>query len=385
MRNFINLFERHTMRYNKALRKTVIELCRKTNKPILKLTYDDYVNNGLKHLFKQYGSYDEINVLVFDELQHTITGWPGGNKDKDDSQRPVSALPYPKKVLVFSPHPDDDVISMGGTIKKLAKQGHEVHVAYQTSGNIAVDNVEVTRYMLFLEKLGKLPTVSQSSGAGQNNTLDCKALNPEQVASDSALQLSIKGIIRKVEAQLACADSGIPAGNIHFLDMPFYETGKVEKNPVSQADKDIIFKLLMDIKPNMIFIAGDLADPHGTHRVCTETVMDVMQDIKLQSQSQQAETDWITRCDVWMYRGAWEEYDVTEIDMAVPMSPEELKSKRDTILKHQSQMDNAPYLGSDNRLFWQRSEERNRTTATVYDQLGMCCYEAIEAFVKWEM
>ena len=276
-----------------------------------------------------------------------------------------------------SPHPDGDVLSMGGTVHRLAVQGHDVHIAYETSGNIAVDDEEVRRFMMFMKGYNEIAKLN-SKEIDKQYAANMEFLkNKKDEISDNRDILDIKALIRRGEARTACAYAGIKSENVHFLNLPFYETGKIEKNPISEADVNIVLDLLRKIKPHQIFVAGDLADPHGTHRVCTDAVFAAI-DIE-----KQAGAEWLKDCRIWMYRGAWAEWEIENIEMAVPMSPEELRIKRNTILKHQSQMEGAPFLGNDERLFWQRSEDRNHATAELYHKLGLASYEAIEAFVEY--
>ena len=284
---------------DKLVRSALVWLCQKLGKPILKLTNKDYNENGLSELLALYGSAYNANIKIFNDLQHTITGWPGGKPNADDTYRPERATPFPKKVIVFSPHPDDDVISMGGTI-------------------------------------------------------------------------------RRGEARTACTYNEIPLDHVHFLDLPFYESGKIEKLPMTEKDVEIVRALLQKVQPHQIYVAGDLADPHGTHKKCTDAVLAAIDEEK------KAGAEWLKDCRIWMYRGAWAEWEIENIEMCVPLSPEELRAKRNSILKHQSQMESAPFLGNDERLFWQRAEDRNRATASLYDQLGLACYEAMEAFVEYK-
>ena len=363
---------------DKLIRSAIVWLCLLTNKPILKLTNKDYNENGLSELLALYGSAYNVNIKIFNDLQHTITGWPGGKPNADDTYRPERAKPFPKRVIVFSPHPDDDVISMGGTIRRLVQQGHEVHVAYETSGNIAVGDEEVVRFLHFINGFNQL------FDNDSNETIKSKyaeirqfLANKKEGDIDTRDILTIKGLIRRGEARTACTYNQIPLNRVHFLDLPFYETGRIEKNPISENDIEIVLKLLREVKPHQIFVAGDLADPHGTHKVCTDAVLAAI-DIE-----KEAGAEWLKDCRTWMYRGAWAEWEIENIEMAVPLSPEELRAKRNSILKHQSQMESAPFLGNDERLFWQRSEDRNRGTATLYDKLGLACYEAMEAFVEY--
>ena len=362
-----------------SLRRQVIDLCHKVGKPLLKLSTKDYVDNGLGHLVQQFdGQAGLVNIEVFNELQHTITGWPGGKPNVDDSTRPERAMPYPKRVIVFSPHPDDDVISMGGTIHRLIQQGHDVHIAYQTSGDIAVGDEEVSRFMHFINGFNKI-FANGSDQVIKHSYQSVKAFlkNKEQGSPDNAQVLQLKGLIRRGEARLACAYNGIDSEHIHFLDLPFYESGQIEKLPMSERDVTPIQQLLAEVQPHQVYVAADLADPHGTHRKCTDAVLAAINEEKL------AGASWLGQCRVWMYRGAWAEWDVADIEMCVPMSPEELRQKRNAILRHQSQMESAPFLGNDERLFWQRAEDRNRATAQLYDDLGLACYEAMEAFVEY--
>lgn len=364
---------------DKLVRSALVWLCQVTKKPILKLTNKDYNENGLSELLALYGSAYNANIKIFNDLQHTITGWPGGKPNADDSNRPERALPYPKRVIVFSPHPDDDVISMGGTIRCLVQQGHEVHVAYETSGNIAVGDEEVTRFMHFINGFNQLFD-SNKDEVIKNKYKEIKQFlgNKKDGDIDTRDVLTIKGLIRRGEARTACTYNNIPLDHVHFLDLPFYESGRVEKFPMTEKDVEVVRELIQKVQPHQIYVAGDLADPHGTHRKCTDAVLAAI------DQEKQVDADWLKECRIWMYRGAWAEWEIENIEMCVPMSPEELRAKRNAILKHQSQMESAPYLGNDERLFWQRAEDRNRGTAVLYDSLGLACYEAMEAFVEYK-
>ena len=364
---------------DKLVRSAIVWLCTTLNKPILKLTNKDYNENGLSELLALYGSAYNANIKVFNDLQHTITGWPGGKPNADDTYRPERAKPFPKRVVVFSPHPDDDVISMGGTLRRLVQQGHEVHVAYETSGNIAVGDEEVVRFMHFINGFNQLFENSEDKVICDKYAEIKQFFSTKKEGQmDTRDILTIKGLIRRGEARTACTFNRIPLNRCHFLDLPFYETGKIEKNPISEADVEIVLNLLREVKPHQIYVAGDLADPHGTHRVCTDAVFAAIDEEK------NAGAEWLKDCRIWMYRGAWAEWEIENIEMAVPLSPEELRAKRNSILKHQSQMESAPFLGNDERLFWQRSEDRNRGTASLYDHLGLACYEAMEAFVEYK-
>ena len=364
---------------DRKLRREVVNLCQLTGKPVLKLSTKDYMEHGMGHWVEQFGSAGLVNIEVFNDLQHTITGWPGGKPNADDSTRPERALPYPKRVIVFSPHPDDDVISMGGTIRRLVQQKHDVHIAYETSGDIAVGDEEVTRFMHFINGFNTI-FANGSDEVIKHTYQSVKAFLKKKQPGDTDNEgvLRLKGLIRRGEARMACAYNNIPSDHIHFLDLPFYESGRIEKLPVTERDVEIAEQLLAEVQPHQIYVAADLADPHGTHRKCTDVVMAAIMEQK------QKGAEWLKDCRVWMYRGAWAEWDVENIEMCVPMSPEELREKRNAILRHQSQMESAPFLGNDERLFWQRAEDRNRETASRYDALGLACYEAMEAFVEWK-
>ena len=350
----------------KFIRKAVVWLCEQVHKPILKLTQGDYLTNGLGELLELHGPFDSINIRVFNELQHTITGWPGGKPNADDTTRPVPSNPFPKRVVIFSPHPDDDVISMGGTFIRLAEQGHDVHVAYETSGNVAVHDDVVLQHMDAARELGfgdRFDEVKEIIASKKPGEPEPRAL------------LNLKGSIRRAEAKAAVRSFGLnDATNCHFLNLPFYETGGIEKGKRTQKDIDIILALLQEVKPHQIYLAGDLADPHGTHRVCTEAVLEAVNQLKGEA--------WLEECHVWLYRGAWMEWELGRVDMAVPLSPDEVIKKRHAIYRHLSQKDIVPFPGEDPREFWQRAEERTQNTANLYDKLGMAEYQAIEVFVK---
>ncbi|MDD2283905.1 MAG: glucosamine-6-phosphate deaminase [Paludibacter sp.] len=362
---------------NKLTRRAIVWLCKKTQKPILKLTNKDYNQHRLDELLIKYGSAYNVNIQIFNDLQHTITGWPGGKPNADDTNRPERALPYPKRVLVFSPHPDDDVISMGGTFQRLVDQNHEVHVAYQTSGNIAVGDEEVIRYLSLMKNLS---AKYNKNGADSDAKLDeaVRALLNQEDMRPSIYKelLYVKGQIRREEARSACRFIGLKPENVHFLDLPFYETGTVKKGNLTKKDIQIVIDLIRKVKPHQIFVAGDLADPHGTHKVCLNAALAAIDELKKEG--------IMDECRVWMYRGAWAEWEIDHIEMAVPISPEQLLNKRKSILRHQSQMESAPFLGNDERLFWQRAEDRNKATAFLYQELGLASYEAMEAFVEYK-
>lgn len=361
----------------KTIKKAVIWLSKELKKPILKLTEEDYNNNGMAQLATEKGPVYHINIDIFNQLQHTITGWPGGKPNADDSQRPERAEPAKKRSIIFSPHPDDDVISMGGTFIRLADQHHDVHVAYQTSGNTAVWDDDALRFMEFatdfVSSLGIDTGELQKLYTQNRNFIDSK--KPNQVDTDALL--TVKGLIRKGEAIAGARFAGLPDENIHFQNLPFYDRGKFEKNPGIEEDIVQTMELLQHIKPHQIFAAGDFADPHGTHKMC----FDIIHQAMLRLRKTEA---WTKDCWLWMYRGAWHEFEIHEIEMAVPLSPKEVLRKRHAIFKHQSQKDVPVFPGDDAREFWVRAEERTRETARIYDELGMAEYEAIEAFVRWK-
>ena len=363
---------------DKLIRRAIVWLCSETGKPILKLTNKDYNHHGLDELLALYGSAYNVNIKIFNDLQRTITGWPGGKPNADDSNRPERANPYPKRVMIFSPHPDDDVISMGGTFQRLVEQHHDVHVVYQTSGNIAVGDDEVVRYVSLMQNvIDRFDAENENLKATYANILRFLAQEKQPGDVDTPEVLFVKAQLRREEARSACRYVGMKAENVHFLDLPFYETGKVQKGKLSDKDILKIIPLMEEVQPHQIFVAGDLADPHGTHKVCLDAALAAIHELKSK--------DWMKECRIWMYRGAWAEWEIDHIEMAVPISPEQLRRKRNAILKHQSQMESAPFLGNDERLFWQRAEERNQTTANLYNRLGLASYEAIEAFVEYKV
>lgn len=357
------------------IKKACLWLAEKTGKSILKLTNEDYSEYGMGNLIAEIGSAEQINLLVFNQLQHTITGWPGGKPNADDSQRPERSTPFPKRALIFSPHPDDDVISMGGTLLRLVDQGHDVHIAYQTSGNIAVFDDEVIRFLDFAAAVE--PDDEKLRNQIVNVRDFIKNKKPGEV--DSPAILGYKGLIRQGEALAACRYCGVQEKNAYFLNLPFYETGKVKKNPYTEKDVEIIYDLLEQVQPHQIYAAGDLSDPHGTHRVCLNILYEALE---LHAEE---ESPWLENCYIWLYRGAWQEWDIADMEMAVPIGPKDMERKRNAIFKHQSQKDSAMFPGNDEREFWQRAEQRNKETANKYNDLGMAEYEAIEGFVRYRM
>ncbi|MEP3209456.1 MAG: glucosamine-6-phosphate deaminase [Maribacter sp.] len=344
--------------------KAMVWLCGKTKKTILSLTDKDYNDNGMADLLSLKDSYD-LNIWMFNRLQHTITGWPGGKPNADDSNRPERAQPAKKRVIIFSPHPDDDVISMGGTFDRLIEQGHEVHVVYQTSGNIAVSDTDARKYAEIAKQITDSKEAQKIIDSIKEKT---------KSSFDSKEVRKLKGNIRRGESYVATRYLGLEDTNVHFLDLPFYETGTIKKNNLSEEDIEIMVDVIQEIKPHQIYAAGDLADPHGTHRVCLDAVFSAMERLKSEP--------FAKDCWLWLYRGAWHEWDINEIEMAVPMSPGQVLKKRNAIFAHQSQKDGVMFQGDDTREFWMRAEERNRDTAKRYNDLGLSDYSAMEAFVR---
>jgi glucosamine-6-phosphate deaminase len=354
---------------DKLIKKAVTWLSLHTGKPILKLTDEDYNQNGMNDILTDYGRAYNVNIKIFNVVQHTITGWPGGKPNADDTNRPERAEPFPKRVLVFSPHPADDVVSMGGTLMRLVDHGHDVHVAYQTSGNIAVYDDEALRYADFLTEY--------RNNDSENNlykkltdTLNRK--NPGDL--DSGEMLELKSNIRKAEARSSCRYCGIPDEKIHFLEMPFYETGRARKKKPGKKDFELIKNVIEKVKPHQIYAAGDLSDPHGTHRICWDTINRVLMDVKNQ--------EWFKDCFVWLYSGVWQDVDVSEIDMAVPLSPDERMKKRRAIFKHTSQKDQPKYPGRISGEFWMAADDKTISNAKNYDRLGLAEYDSIEGFTR---
>lgn len=353
-----------------TIKRAAIWLATQVGKPILKLTDEDYNEHGLHELLSERGSAYDINIEVFKSLQHTITGWPGGKPLPTGGE-------FAKRVVVFSPHPDDDVISMGGTLIRLCEQGHTVHVAYQTSGNIAVWDESALRHVDFVSEIANaFPELGRVVAEKIEAKIETFITGKKPGEIDTPELQKIKGLIRRTEARAGARYSGVKPANIHFLDLPFYETGRVKKKPIGEEDIAITMELLEHVKPHQVYAAGDLSDPHGTHRVCLTAITTALGRL--------ADRDWMKDCTVWLYRGAWQEWGVHEIEMAVPLSPDEVARKRFAIFKHESQKDKALFPGpSDAREFWQRAEDRNKNTAKLYDKLGLAEYEAIEGFVRW--
>ena len=346
--------------------KAVAWLCDRTNKSILNLTESDYNENNLSELLLEKSYYD-LNLDFYKRIHRSITGWPGGKPDSDDKFRPERSKPKKKRILIFSPHPDDDVISMGGTFDRLVSQNHEVHVAYQTSGNIAVNNSDVLKYL-------EVFNTTFCDYKNKNEEFIQLLKNNKDIINDPRIR-EIASIIREKESLASTRFIGIPDNHVHFLKLPFYETGTIKKNIPSILDKKIILKIISEIKPHQIYAAGDLADPHGTHKVCLDILFDSLKDLKGKP--------FMKDCWVWLYRGAWHEWPIHEINMAVPMSPFQVLRKRKAIFFHQTQKDNVMFQGDDNREFWVRTEDRNREIAKKFRDIGMSDYTAIETFKRY--
>ncbi len=362
---------------DKTIKKAVVWLSQELKKPVLKLTEDDYNNNGMAQLATEKGPVYDININIFNQLQHTITGWPGGKPDADDSQRPERRDPAKKRSIIFSPHPDDDVISMGGTFIRLADQGHEVHVAYQSSGNSAVWDDDALRFMEFATDFAK--SLDLDTSKLRKVYEDAKAFIAEKQPNqtDTPELKIVKGLIRKGEAIAGARFAGLPDHRIYFQNLPFYDNARQTPEYDYEEDVRLTVALLQEIKPHQVFAAGDFSDPHGTHQICFDIIHEAI--VRLRKTEQ-----WAHDCWLWLYRGAWHEFAIHEIEMAVPLSPKEVIRKRHAIFKHQSQKDVPVFPGDDAREFWVRAEERTRETARLYDELGMAEYEAIEAFVRWK-
>jgi glucosamine-6-phosphate deaminase len=359
------------------IKRAVVNMALKLNKPVLSLTTNDYNENGLGDLLVEKGDAYEINLQVFYMLRDSITGWPGGKPDATIPAHPERSAPYPKTCLIFSPHPDDDIISMGGTFMRLHDQGHDVHVAYQTSGNIAVTDEFVTRFIDFAVGFEDMFGIDKNKSEQILSEAKTFLAGKKKNEMDTDEIRNIKGLIRRCEAKATCKYVGLPDENIHFQNLPFYETGIIEKKPAGEEDIKLTVELLQKIKPHQIYCAGDLADPHGTHKVCLDIVFESIKRLKTKGEV------WLNDCRVWLYKGAWQEWDIADIEMAIPMSPDQVMKKRYGIFIHQSQKDMVPFQGSDSREFWQRAEERNANTANMYSSLGLTRYAAMEAFVRW--
>lgn len=362
------------------IKKAVIWLSIKKKKPILLLTDEDYNENGMSGIFEKYKSSYETNIEVFNMIQNTITGWPGGKPNADDTSRPERSNPFKKRVIIFSPHPDDDVISMGGTFHRLIQQGHDVHVAYQTSGNTAVWDEFILDIFEQNNNISKVISNNMSFlKISDRNLKEIKGYTEQKIDKRGFEILNeIKGSVRQSEAYQACKFLGLKnKKKIHFLETPFYQKGQKKRKDISNNDIDVVKDLIKKIKPHQIYAAGDLNDPHGTHRLCLRAIYRSIDKLK--------SFKFMKDCYVWLYKGAWNEWKVNDIEMAVPLSPDQVIKKRKAIFKHKSQKDGAVFPGDDPREFWQRAEERNAKTAITYSELGLAKYAAIEGFKRYKL
>lgn len=364
----------------RTTRRAILWLSQLRQKPILKLTDDDYNEAGLQDLLRAHGSAYEANLVGFYQMQHTITGWPGGRDPRrarpgDAPVRPLrspSAGVFPKRALILSPHPDDDVISMGGTLCRLVDQGHEVHIAYEVSGANAVSDDAAWRVLAFLRDSGLVDAASRDRLASL-----CADLAAGSAAPTEELH-RWKGLIRRHEAVSAARVCGVPESRLHFLDLPLYNA-EARSRRYTADDIARLRRLLEQVQPHLLYAAGDLDDPHGTHRLCLHVLRDTV------AAAAAAQSPWVGQCELWLYRGAWAEWPLDEIDLAVPLSPQEVLRRRRAIFRHETQKDQALFLGEDRREFWQRTEDRSRRLAQSYNALGLAEYEAIEAFRRYAL
>ena len=358
------------------IRRAIVWLCQQTGKPILKLTNKDYNDYGLSELVVIYGSAYNVNIKIFNVMQHTITGWPGGKPNADDTHRPERATPYPKRVLVFSPHPDDAVVSMGGTVRRLVQQGHDVHIAFETNGDVAVADEDLLRSVMLSDKVMTHFNLSGDPQSQLVASIRQQVANKAPGDADPVDVRYIKGQLFACEAIMSCTYLGVKPEQIYELNMPFFSNEPFGHGRVTDADVAIARELIERIKPHQIFVADGLNDPYGTHVRAADAVLMAIEQLKHEP--------WTDACWVWLYRGQWGQWDVDQVEMAVPMSPEEFRVKRDAILKHQSQIHDAPIRDdNDDKLSWERSIDRNRAMADTYSALGLASYEAIEAFVQY--
>ncbi|MEX0675450.1 MAG: glucosamine-6-phosphate deaminase [Pirellulales bacterium] len=346
---------------DKSIKRAVLWLCEQSGKALLKLDDDDFRNHNLHQLLRHHGPAESVAHRVFRWMQDTIVYHPAGRE--------------PRRIICFSPHPDDDVISMGGTLIRLVEDRHEVHVAYMTSGNIAVFDHDARRIADLATEFNRLFGIDREKTQSLEDRVAQALAAKSPGESDSEEVLRIKSLIRWSEAKAGAVVAGCREENLHFLDLPFYRTGTIAKKPLTDADVAIVRALIERLQPARIFVAGDLSDPHGTHRVCALAIFRAVHEL---------ERDTGSRPEVLLYRGAWQEWAPYEIDVAVPLSPRDLRQKRAAIFMHESQKDSALFPGPDDpREFWQRALDRNRNTAAVYNQFGLPEYYALEGFVRW--
>ena len=356
-------------------RQAVLWLTRKTGKSLLKLVDEDYTENGMADLLTERGRAYNVNIDLFNVTQHTITGWPGGKPNADDSNRPERADPFPKRSLVLSPEPLDDVYSMGGTLNRLTTQGHELTIAYQTSGNLAVPDEDVRGAIELMIELGegRQPDGDRSFARLVQQQLDAKGT----FGADTDEIRELKGLIRRSEARFSARSLGIHPDTLQFLDLPFYQKGRYRRFVTSEADVKAMRQLLEAVKPHQIFATGYGHDPLSVPALCF--------DILRQALAECRESTWIQDCYVWLYRGPGEEWETHEIDMAVPLSPDEFENKIQGIYQHQSQRSqSAGTIDKKTTNTWDLAHQINQATAATYDALGLAEYEAIECFKRWK-
>jgi glucosamine-6-phosphate deaminase len=345
----------------RMIKRAVLWLSRQTKKALLKLDANDFLEHNLHQLLREHGPADALAHRVFRWMQETIDYHPGGRDSK--------------RVICFSPHPDDDVISMGGALIRLVEDKHEVHVAYMTSGNIAVFDHDAQQFADFVTEYNRIFGLESERTRQVESDVHAALENKRPGEPDSDTVLKIKALIRWAEAKAGAIVAGCKEEHLHFLDLPFYRTGTIAKNPWGPDDVKIIRELLDRVQPQQVYIAGDLSDPHGTHRVCAEAIFQALREL---------EADTGSRPEAMLYRGAWQEYPLDEIEIAVPLSPRDVETKKAAIFRHESQKDRALFPGSDAREFWQRAVDRNRNTADEYNAIGLAEYYAMEAFVRWK-
>ncbi len=352
-------------------RRAVVWLAQIAKKPVLKLLDEHYGEHGMAELITEQGPAYGLNIRIFNELQHTITGWPGGKPDADDAHRPERAKPFPKRVVVFSPEPSDDVLGMGGTLRRLVEQGHEVTVVYQTSGNLAVPDEEAA---MATELVVEMMDAGKGLASAELARVAHAGLNKSSPESDSPEVRRLKGLIRRGEARAALKVCGVPAARVRFMDLPFYENGRYRQFRIGDGDVAVVSKLLGELQPHQIFATGQLGDPSSVAGVCFEIVRRALVTF--------AAAAWTKDCRIWLYRGPDQEWETADIEMAVPLSPQELATKIRAIYHHKSQRSQSP-VHADLREAWQQADFRNRETARIYDDLGLANYEAIEAFRRY--
>jgi glucosamine-6-phosphate deaminase len=357
-------------------RRAVLWLARKTGKPLLKLVEEDYAENGMADLLTERGSAYNLNIALFNTTQHTITGWPGGKPNADDSNRPERSKPFPKRVLVLSPEPLEDVFCMGGTLHRLANQGNQLQIAYLTSGNLAVPDGEVQRA---LELFSEMERSSQDFATGKFSQTVAEELKSKgRFGADTPAIRRLKGWIRRSETRSAARILGINEASLHFMDLPFYEQGRYRRFEASAADNANLVALLQQTKPHQIFTTGYHGDPLSVASIGFQLLKQALKECLHQG------ADWFNDCNCWLFRGAGEEWEMDAIDMAVPLSPDEFANKIQGIYQHQSQRSQSPVARDDaDRNTWTLARRINQSTANAYDALGLAEYEAIEAFKRW--